>query len=271
MSRIQSTLLKTKPWDFPGVLWLGIHLPRQGTCVWSLVRELRSHMPGGNWVHPLQQRPTTAYNSPKPKPTKKETRKHIQYLVMIYNRKEFENTYTEYTDSLHCTSEILLINKNNKEARKYHNEEKKQKNKKKPRKEMIELVDRNVNRYTPYTHEGGRDIKEKTGRYKKYSKWTSRDAKNTMLEVSNRAHLEDKAGGLEARSGHQPERHATGEVWARGSATSGSCGTRPRSLTYILNWNLTTSQVQNPRESKYFQKCVKCQGKTHTKALATLV
>ena len=56
---------------------------------------------------------------------------------MIYNRKEFENTYTEYTDSLHCTSEILLINKNNKEARKYHNEEKKQKNKKKPRKEMI--------------------------------------------------------------------------------------------------------------------------------------
>lgn len=89
---------------------------------------------------------------------------------MIYNRKEFENTYTEYTDSLHCTSEILLINKNNKEARKYHNEEKKQKNKKKPRKEMIELVDRNVNRYTPYTHEGGRDIKDKTGRYKKYSK-----------------------------------------------------------------------------------------------------
>ena len=53
-----------------------------------------------------------------------------------------------------------------------------------------------------------------------------------MLEVSNRAHLEDKAGGLEARSGHQPERHATGEVWARGSATSGSCGTRPRNLTY---------------------------------------
>ena len=37
-------------------------------------------------------------------------------------------------------------------------------------KHMKELVDRNVNRYTPYTHEGGRDIKDKTGRYKKYSK-----------------------------------------------------------------------------------------------------
>ena len=72
--------------------------------------------------------------------------------------------------------------------------------------------------------ENDRMGKEKSGRYKKYSKWTCRDAKNTMLEVSNRAHPEDKAGGLEARSGHQPERHATGEVWARGSATSGAVG-----------------------------------------------
>ena len=96
----------------------------------------------------------------------------------------------------------------------------KKKKKKTQKIEMIELVDKN----TPYTHEGGHDIKEKSGRYKKYSKWTCRDAKNTMLEVSNRAHPEDKAGGLEARSGHQPERHATGEVWARGSATSGAVG-----------------------------------------------
>ena len=64
---------------------------------------------------------------------KKETRKYIQYLVIPYNRKEFENTYIEYTESLHCTSEILQINKNNKKARKYHNEEKSKKKKKKKR------------------------------------------------------------------------------------------------------------------------------------------
>ena len=36
------------------VQWLRIRLPVPGTWVWSLVRELRSHMPQGNyWAHPL--------------------------------------------------------------------------------------------------------------------------------------------------------------------------------------------------------------------------
>ena len=131
MSRTQSTLLKTKPQDFPGVLWLGIHLPRQGTCVRSLVRELRSHMPGATESIHFNKGPAQPTTASKPKPTKKETRKYIQYLVIPYNRKEFENTYIEYTESLHCTSEILQINKNHKKARKYHNEEKSKKKKKK--------------------------------------------------------------------------------------------------------------------------------------------
>ena len=36
------------------VQWLRIHLPKQGTQVRSLVGELRSHIPQGNWVHGLQ-------------------------------------------------------------------------------------------------------------------------------------------------------------------------------------------------------------------------
>ena len=32
------------------VQWLRIHLPMQGMCVWSSVRELRSHVPGDNWA-----------------------------------------------------------------------------------------------------------------------------------------------------------------------------------------------------------------------------
>ena len=89
MSRTQSTLLKTKPQDFPGVLWLGIHLPRQGTCVRSLVRELRSHMPGATESIHFNKGPAQPTTASKPKPTKKETRKYIQYLVIPYYRKEF--------------------------------------------------------------------------------------------------------------------------------------------------------------------------------------
>ena len=34
-------------WESPGHWWLRIHLPVLGTWVWSLVGELRSHMPSG--------------------------------------------------------------------------------------------------------------------------------------------------------------------------------------------------------------------------------
>ena len=33
--------------DFPHVHWLRLHLPMKGVHIWSLVRELRSHMPCG--------------------------------------------------------------------------------------------------------------------------------------------------------------------------------------------------------------------------------
>ena len=36
------------------VQWLRICLPKQGTWVQSLVRELRSHMPWGSYVYELQ-------------------------------------------------------------------------------------------------------------------------------------------------------------------------------------------------------------------------
>ena len=40
-----------KIWAFLGVKWLRIHFAMQGTPVWSLVRELRSHMPWGSQAH----------------------------------------------------------------------------------------------------------------------------------------------------------------------------------------------------------------------------
>ena len=45
---------KTLCWDFLGTQWLRIHLPMQGTQVWSLVWELRSYTPQSNWACALE-------------------------------------------------------------------------------------------------------------------------------------------------------------------------------------------------------------------------
>ena len=41
-------------WALLVAQWIGIHLPVQGTQVWSLVRELKSHMSQSNWACVLQ-------------------------------------------------------------------------------------------------------------------------------------------------------------------------------------------------------------------------
>lgn len=51
------------------VQWLIIHLPVQGTLIWSLVGQLRSYLPRGNKAHTQQLRSMQATTGAKPKCT----------------------------------------------------------------------------------------------------------------------------------------------------------------------------------------------------------
>ena len=60
-----------------------IHFPMQRTRVWSLVRELRSHMPRSNWAHTPQLRPNTAKQT-KSKAKKEQVEWWTPHLTMNF-------------------------------------------------------------------------------------------------------------------------------------------------------------------------------------------
>ena len=47
-------MMKLRAQDLPGVQWLRVCLLMQGTWVWSLAGELKTHMPRGNYDSGLQ-------------------------------------------------------------------------------------------------------------------------------------------------------------------------------------------------------------------------